>query len=320
MCDRETTGDARWDVTRNAVSESDGYERSVAGVDIEAIRTGLGTGPNHVLALTDARFTLSSCKVGFPMRSHTTVGEQQVILACVTRAPVGSRWCEMDLHAGDVIVYGPGAAHTGMATPGFEFSFAIMTIGEVQRIADESELHVRLPPPGQVHKLAPTAASRRALAAIPGLATAAHERSTGLESQCDEVAHAMVQALGDPDRFERIGATSRIDSRDVVHECIGFAGAVARIPSISELCKVAHVSERRLREAFADEFAMPPTLYFRDWALDECHRRLRAARPDTATVTGVAADMGFAHLGRFSGYYRELYGECPSSTLRSVAS
>jgi len=106
----------------------------------------------------------------------------------------------------------------------------------------------------------------------------------------------------------------------VVHECIGFAGEVARIPSISELCKVAHVSERRPREAFVDEYAMPPTLYFRDWAFDEAHPRLRAAQPDTATVTDVAADMGFAHLGRFSGHYRKLYGECPSATLRSVAS
>jgi transcriptional regulator GlxA family with amidase domain len=33
-------------------------------------------------------------------------------------------------------------------------------------------------------------------------------------------------------------------------------------------------------------------------------------------VTDVAMQLGFGHLGRFAGHYRELYGEAPSATLR----
>jgi hypothetical protein len=33
-------------------------------------------------------------------------------------------------------------------------------------------------------------------------------------------------------------------------------------------------------------------------------------------VTRIASDLGLAHLGRFSGQYRAIYGELPSMTLR----
>jgi transcriptional regulator GlxA family with amidase domain len=34
------------------------------------------------------------------------------------------------------------------------------------------------------------------------------------------------------------------------------------------------------------------------------------------SVTQVASDQGFMHFGRFSQYYRSLFGELPSDTLR----
>lgn len=117
---------------------------------------------------------------------------------------------------------------------------------------------------------------------------------------------------------ERVGSAQGIDSRIIVRECIRYVSATRRIPSLSELCTVAKVSERRLRSAFTDEFDQPPTRFFRTWALEEAHRRLRVARPEDLTVTRVALDLGFEHLGRFAGHYRGLYGEPPSATLRAT--
>jgi len=44
--------------------------------------------------------------------------------------------------------------------------------------------------------------------------------------------------------------------------------------------------------------------------------RDRLTRPGTgSSVTDIALDCGFVHLGRFSGQYRQAYGELPSETL-----
>ncbi|WP_407168638.1 helix-turn-helix domain-containing protein [Bradyrhizobium sp. ORS 111] len=50
--------------------------------------------------------------------------------------------------------------------------------------------------------------------------------------------------------------------------------------------------------------------------------RARALLNDSAeqatSVAEVAFKLGFSDLGRFSGYYRSLFGEYPSDTLRSA--
>ena len=94
-------------------------------------------------------------------------------------------------------------------------------------------------------------------------------------------------------------------------------GQSGRIPSVSELCLAAQVSERRLRQAFVDEFDLSPSRFFRHWALTLARQRLRSADGARHTVTEVAVDLGFNHLGRFAAYYRQLYGEAPSTTLES---
>jgi AraC-like DNA-binding protein len=49
------------------------------------------------------------------------------------------------------------------------------------------------------------------------------------------------------------------------------------------------------------------------------HRLRRASiadRPGETTVTDIASDPGFSHLGRLSAAYRRQFGELPSDTLR----
>ena len=53
--------------------------------------------------------------------------------------------------------------------------------------------------------------------------------------------------------------------------------------------------------------------------LDEARELLRSARPGT-TVSSLAMDCGFTHLGRFSAAYSEAFGETPVETLRHTQS
>jgi AraC-like DNA-binding protein len=53
--------------------------------------------------------------------------------------------------------------------------------------------------------------------------------------------------------------------------------------------------------------------------MNSAHRELSELRPEESTVTQVALDNGFSHLGRFSVAYRERYGETPSDRLAHLA-
>lgn len=84
---------------------------------------------------------------------------------------------------------------------------------------------------------------------------------------------------------------------------------------ISELCSEVHVSRRTLHRAFYDAVGIGPVAFLRCRRLCSVHAILRASDPATTTIADVAMQQGFLNLGRFSGYYRSLFDECPSRTL-----
>ena len=305
------------DVAVAAVDEVDAYSSSVAGVRLEAVRTGLGIGPHRVLSLCDDRFLFTSNDIGFPFRSTTTIGDEQVAVATIIDAPPGSRWCSIDLEPGAVLVYGPGAEHTANNLAGARVTFAFVDFEQLDKLAEQHQAPITPPPRGEVHQLAKTTNTRATANALSELVHADERLPDQLGRQCDDAARALALALTDQHTVKRIGGGTAIDSRRLVHACIDHAHATQRIPSMGELCLVAHVSERRLREAFVQEFSQPPSRFFRDWAMQQARQRLRAGEPSRISVSRIANDLGFFHLGRFAGHYRALFDETPVATLRT---
>ncbi|MEH1098034.1 AraC family transcriptional regulator [Micromonospora sp. CPCC 205561] len=85
--------------------------------------------------------------------------------------------------------------------------------------------------------------------------------------------------------------------------------------TVGDVAEALGVGVRTLQDSFRRELGTTPTAYLRARRLDAVHRALRAAPPGTS-VTTLAVDHGFAHLGRFAGEYRSRFGESPSETLR----
>ena len=77
------------------------------------------------------------------------------------------------------------------------------------------------------------------------------------------------------------------------------------------------VSLRTLQRSFASHRGYTPREFLRHTRLDQAYRRLRQGGPE-CSVTRVALEVGFEHLGRFSGHYRARFGEHPSATLRKA--
>lgn len=86
--------------------------------------------------------------------------------------------------------------------------------------------------------------------------------------------------------------------------------------SVSDMARHLGLSVRQLQFIVQSRTGMSPSQLLREIRLAKARDMLGAADPDEATVARVAHACGFAHLGRFSQYYRARFGESPSTHLK----
>jgi AraC-like DNA-binding protein len=82
-----------------------------------------------------------------------------------------------------------------------------------------------------------------------------------------------------------------------------------------ELSIAADVSQRTLEHAFRERFGITPGAYLRIKRLNGAHRDLIESNPAATSVSRIASDWGFRHLGRFSSFHRRIFGETPYQAL-----
>jgi AraC family transcriptional regulator, ethanolamine operon transcriptional activator len=85
---------------------------------------------------------------------------------------------------------------------------------------------------------------------------------------------------------------------------------------VTDLCKVAGVSERSLEYAFKETMGLSPMAYLIRLRLHRVRQALLPATQGSTTVSVEALNWGFWHFGDFSRAYRDCFGELPSDTLR----
>lgn len=90
------------------------------------------------------------------------------------------------------------------------------------------------------------------------------------------------------------------------------------VPTIPELCQIADLSERSLQYGFKEYLGVTPIRYLRLLRLNNVRRELLISHPKQNRVVDVALNWGFIELGRFSGEYRQLFQELPSTTLNTL--
>lgn len=310
---------SRGAIFRAVIEEADELAAAYCDFNIEPLKVGPGQGPTRTLTVRRERLTLTASEQGFPTLTTASLPDDRVTFAHIRATPPGSRWCEIDLEPGTVVVLGPAAEHHATNRPGLDLTAAQIDLELVDELADRVGLQAPSLRRGSVTILPAstpgTAAAKRALSHYRAVASSGSLPGPVYDEDLALAALAL-RSIGH--HAGRAGAARRIDNREVVRACLDFAESVGRIPSISELCLAARVSERRLRHAFTAEFDTPPSRVLRVWALAEARRRL--SEPRATSVTSVALDLGFEHLGRFAGHYRDVYGESPSTTFRSASS
>lgn len=86
--------------------------------------------------------------------------------------------------------------------------------------------------------------------------------------------------------------------------------------TVEDLAAYAGVSTRSLFAGFKKYRNTTPMALLRFVRMKRAHVDLIAPKTASVTVTEVALNWGFAHLGRFTAEYKKAFGESPSETLR----
>ncbi|RXH25867.1 MULTISPECIES: AraC family transcriptional regulator [Bradyrhizobium] len=84
---------------------------------------------------------------------------------------------------------------------------------------------------------------------------------------------------------------------------------------LARLACASGIGIRALQLGFRRHFGLSISQMLLDMRLAGLNARLAQGSPDSS-ITDIAFDLGFTHLGRMAGAYREKFGETPSATLR----
>ena len=84
---------------------------------------------------------------------------------------------------------------------------------------------------------------------------------------------------------------------------------------IKQLCKLIGCSARTLHLGFRERYGLTPRQYNHILTLNIVRYKLCHSRPEESIST-IAMDWGFYHLGHFSQQYKQLFSELPSVTIK----
>ncbi|NPU66099.1 AraC family transcriptional regulator [Bradyrhizobium sp. 83012] len=86
---------------------------------------------------------------------------------------------------------------------------------------------------------------------------------------------------------------------------------------LAQLAAAAGIGIRALQGGFRRHFGMSISDMLLDIRLARLNAQLMTAAPE-ARIIDLAFELGFTHLGRMAGAYRDKFGETPSATLQRV--
>ncbi len=87
--------------------------------------------------------------------------------------------------------------------------------------------------------------------------------------------------------------------------------------TVEQLAHFAGLSQRSLYQLFRQHARMSPRNFIRHKKLEHVYATLMDPAVRVASVTAVALDYGFTHLGRFAELYKASFGTLPSESLKA---
>lgn len=252
---------------------------------------------------------------------------------------LGSKhWGGLAVEPGRLCVIPPGRSYRTLLSPGWrslEFGLKLDLATTLMPTVPWSELAKRSPADAIGPRL-PDALVARACAWVGGLfqllqadPDLLQDRGT-VRSLQRRTLHLLEDLLEPQARDACVGYVRRLPSSGVVEAALDalatdmgpdHEAAHAGLPilytgkPVAALAAQLHMSPRTLQHAFKANLGVSPQRYILSRKLALARYDLLRGDEDELTVTAIAHEHGFTHLGRFAAAYRTFFGESPSTTL-----
>ncbi len=305
------------------INDADSYQALLTGANLEIsqLEPGRLIGRHVRLSLPGGQF--SYVETSLSMRGVGTfpnLWTLSVVLESATR----SLQHGIEVRAGSMFIHGPAAKHDGVY--GRNFKVVCFTVSDkffakyIRRFSPQFQAALRQPwslfeppPHSRQELIAHFAEAATIIQSDPRV----RNSSQALAKFEEELVCAFLEAVAQQFPAHSLGTDQRaaamVQRVDQVLHNSGLGD-----PSVGELCAACEVPRRTLNRAFQNAFGMGPATYLRRVRLNRARRALQKERTHSTTVTEVALQLGFWHLGRFAEQYAELFGESPHETLGHV--
>jgi len=231
-------------------------------------------------------------------------------------------WRQRQVPTDSILIYRPGSEIDGASRPGFHVVAISVEVTEFNRLA-VNQGHPEVAELVETIEVAslPKATMQRLQADLRQVSTTLRHRPTGpISSRRRSLLERHLAGLIICALAESLPAPHPSPTRErqrILQTALDFIHSNPHdVVTVRDLCHAAGLSERVLQYAFRERFDVSPGAYLKTNRLVAIRRQLRRSSPQKGTVTDLANDMGFWHLGQFAADYKRQFGELPSETLR----
>ena len=310
-----------------AINDAEAYSTMLRGADVEIAQLEPGPLRGHHLRVGLPGGEISWILTSLPLRGRGRFPSTVWTLSVVTGAASRSLQHGVEVSAGTQFLHAPGAEQDGIY--GRDFSVVCLCVrDDIFLEALKNEFPELLASKDRQWRISEPSDARRgelidqfAEAAAILRADAEVRRSiAALSVMQDELLGTFLETLAGG--VEQSPLPTVANAAALVSQAESFASNVGTSPlHVSDLCISCRVPRRTLSHAFHEVLGMGPATYLRRLRLNQVRRSLRQynANRRQATVTELALEHGFWHLGRFSSQYREFFGENPQDSTRRTA-
>lgn len=307
----------RWD--RNPISRIEELSEAVKGAGLEPIQMSRSPLIGSLAFATQDGIAYSTGQIGGQVALTGCLSESFVTLGLGLVLPAGSKQWLTDVTTGNMAVFLPGAPHDALYMSGSLFATATLSLDLLEEMAANLGLVLSakdLGESGVVDRSLPDTALRELQAEFGNL------HFSGLPPDDPSFAMAgknllqvFIYHLGREPR-PCVGKPTPRGYAQIVAKARAFIiSHLDRPLSIDAIAAAASTSQRTLHRAFLDVLNETPYSYVQKIRLHRIRSELITDAEKACTIKIAVHRWGITELGRFAGWYSELFGELPSETV-----